>query len=414
MSRDIYVYESFSSNDSKLMGKIMVDVVRGKEVYSFEYDQDWIKINSNYKLDPDLLFYNGRQYPIDKTLFGILADSMPDRWGRTLMRRRENIIAKMENRKPRVLFDSDYLLGVLDETRIGALRFKCSKDGEFQSPSNNMSTPPFTSLRQLQDLAMEIDANENADEKWLELLLKPGSSLGGARPKSNVVDQYGNLWIAKFPTKNDDFNIGAWEKTAIDLAMMCGLNVPESRMENLSKYGSTFLTKRFDRDGDRRIHFASAMTLLGKTDGENGGDGISYLHIASFIKGNGANPKSDLNELWKRIVFNMLISNTDDHLRNHGFILCKNGWTLSPLYDVNPVPYGNNLSLLVDEFSSSISLKLAINSCKYYELDYNEAKSIVINMTNIIKNNWERLATKNGISQEEIKLMKPAFSRCYD
>ena len=243
--------------------------------------------------------------------------------------------------------------------------------------------------------------------------MKPGSSLGGARPKATVEDESGNLWIAKFPSKNDDYNVGAWEKVVHDLAKLCGLNVPESKLEKFSKDGSTFLVKRFDRYGKRRIHFASAMTMLGKSDGASGDDGSSYLDIVEFIKSHGAYPKEDLLELFKRIVFNMAVSNTDDHLRNHGFVLAEKGWKLSPLYDVNPVPYGDTLSLNVDSFDNSISIELAVDSAEYFDIKTGEAEKIAEEILSVVKNNWEQLAAEYGINREQVEEMRPAFDVCY-
>ena len=293
---------------------------------------------------------------------------------------------------------------------MGALRFKEDKSGPFLSDDTGLSVPPWTTLRMLEEASRNFEMEETTlDEKWLSLLIKPGSSLGGARPKATVIDPEGNMWIAKFPSHNDTHNVGAWEMVAHELAKLCGLNVPEARLQSFSKYGSTFMVKRFDRDGTKRIHFASAMTLLGKTDGASSGDGSSYLDMVSFIKSNGANPEADILELWKRIVFNMSITNTDDHLRNHGFILTRNGWRLSPLYDVNPVPYGNELSLNVDNDSNEISFDLAISVAKYFGIDKTSAEKTAQNIIAIVQNNWEVLAGKCGIDRNGINLMRPAF-----
>ena len=328
----IYVYESFKFTTPNFLGTLFVENVRGRESYSFEYDADWLKSSANYMyLDPDLQLYAGRQYPTGaKNVFGLFADSSPDRWGRLLMTRRERILAEQEGRKPRKLLDSDFLMGVYDETRMGAIRFKLDKDGPFLSDDSETPTPPWTSLRTLEEASRQFENDESGlEQKWINQLIKPGSSLGGARPKATVLDTKGNLWIAKFPSKHDDINVGAWEKVTHDLARLCGLDVPESMLIDFSKYGSTFLVRRFDRNGAARIHFASAMTMLGKTDGASAADGSSYLELVSFIKANGAAPKRDLTELWKRIVFNMAVSNTDDHMRNHGF----NGAILAEHYD---------------------------------------------------------------------------------
>lgn len=319
-ARIIYVYKDWDDVSPEKIGTIYVEGSKGKEVISFEYDNAWLEnVDTSLIFDPDLMLYKGRQYaPLDKSMFGIFADSCPDRWGRLLMKRREAIIAKKEERKPKRLTDVDFLLGVYDKTRMGGLRFSTTEGGPFLSDDKELATPPWTTLRKLESASLAFEKNEDGmEEKWLKQLLAPGSSLGGARPKASVSAPDGSLWIAKFPSKHDDINVGAWEMVVHDLAVMCGLDVPEAKLEHFSKNGSTFLVKRFDRQGKRRIHFASTLTLLGKNDGASAADGSSYLDIVSLIRKYGATPKRDLLELWKRIVFNMAVSNTDDHLRNH-------------------------------------------------------------------------------------------------
>lgn len=411
----IYVYESFYSDEPNLMGRLYVGEGRGFDKFSFEFNADWLlNDNRNHIIDPELLLYQGRQYPVNKNIFGIFADSSPDRWGRILMQRRERIYANKEGRKPRKLTDADYLLGVYDETRMGAIRLKEDENGPFLSDDKENAAPPWATLRTLEEASRNFESDENLlNEKWLNQLLKPGSSLGGARPKATIQNTNGDLWIAKFPSKNDEFNTGAWEKVAHDLARLCALNVPESKLETFSKLGSTFIVKRFDRDGDKRIHFASAMTMLGKTDGASASDGSSYLDIAGFIKANSASPKKDLKELWMRIVFSMAISNTDDHLRNHGFILTKQGWELSPLYDVNPTPYGDELALNVTTEDNSISIELAIESAHYFGLSEDDAAELANNITTTVRDNWEKLAARYGLSRGAIEYMRPAFNACY-
>lgn len=410
--KTIFVYDSFSFEEPVLLGRLFVNVIKGEETYSFEYENDWLKNNKlSVNLDPELLLYGGRQFPSGKKIFGMFADSSPDRWGRILMNKRERIKADLEQRKPSKLYDSDYLLGVFDDTRMGGIRFKTDKNGPFLSDDKETSAPPWTSLRSLEEASRNIeDEKSGYAVKWLNQLLKPGSSLGGARPKATVIDVHGNLWIAKFPSINDEYDAGAWEKVAQDLAQMCGLNVIESKLEKYSKQGSTFLIKRFDREKERRIHFASAMTLLAKTDGASASDGVSYLDIAAFIKSHGASPKDDLKELWMRIVFNMAISNVDDHLRNHAFILKKNGWSLSPLYDVNPVYYGEELSLLVDENDNRISVDLAVKAAPKYGIDEASAKKISEMILKTVGDNWERIAKQCGLSRAQIEHMRPAFN----
>lgn len=415
MERKIFVYENFSSSEPKTLGVLYVDTLRGTEHYSFEYDEYWLKNTKfSYNLDPDISMFSGRQYTT-KNIFGMFADASPDRWGRVLMKRREAIKARNENRKPSKLYDSDFLLGVYDQTRVGALRFKEDEYGAFMSDDKETAAPPWATLRSLEEASRQFEKDENIlNDKWLKQLLNPGSSLGGARPKATVEDEHGNLWIAKFPSKNDEYNVGAWEKVVHDLAKLCGLNVPKSKIEKFSKDGSTFLVKRFDRDGKRRIHFASAMTMLGKSDEASYDDGSSYIDIVDFIKAYGACPKNDLTELFKRIIFNMAVSNTDDHLRNHGFILTEKGWKLSPLYDVNPVPYGDTLSLNVDNYDNSISIDLAVSAADFYDINPEDTQNYAEEIMSIVRTNWESLAQKHGITREEIEEMRPAFSICYD
>ncbi len=413
--KKIYVYENWSAVRPNKIGTLYVDVSKGKETFSFEYDSEWLKNRSfAFVLDPDLAMYNGRQFaPLDKAMFGIFSDSCPDRWGRVLMKRREAAVAKREERKPRELRESDFLLGVYDESRMGALRFSLDENGPFLSDDKDMATPPWANLRTLEEASRAFEQDENAlDEKWLRQLIGPGSSLGGARPKATVEDVDGSLWIAKFPSKHDEVDSGAWEMVAHDLAELCSLNVSPAKLEKFSKLGSTFLVKRFDRDNGKRIHFASAMTMLGKEDGASAADGTSYLDIVSFIKSNGGAPEKDLKEMWRRIVFNMAVSNTDDHLRNHGFILTPRGWCLSPLYDVNPVPYGDELSLNVSEEDPSISVELAVETSEYYGFSKNEAEKEAQNILAVVKDNWEKLAVKYGISRSNMEYMRPAFGVC--
>ena len=413
--KTIFVYDDFSMQNPTLMGILYVNSLKGGESYSFEYDREWLKKTSlKITLDPELMPYSGRQYPFGKAIFGLFSDSSPDRWGRVLMNKRERILAEKEGRKPAKLYDSDYLLGVYDEMRLGGIRFKTETNGAFLSDDKETAAPPWTSLRTLEEASRNFENDDTAlSEKWLNQLIRPGSSLGGARPKATVIDPKEQLWIAKFPSKNDENDSGAWEMITHDLAEICGLHVPEAKLEKFSNLGSTYLVKRFDRILNKRVHFASAMTLLGKTDGTSAADGTSYLDIAAFIKSYGAQPKRDLIELWKRIVFNMAVSNTDDHLRNHAFIFTENGWELSPLYDVNPIPYGDELSLNVDEEDNSINIDLAIEASVRFGISETDATTYAKDILTIVKENWEKRATALGLSRRLIEEMRPAFSACY-
>ena len=408
--KEIFVYADFEQFDNELVGKINVSNVRGREFYSFEYSEEWLK-HQNFVIDPDLQLYKGRQYiNDDKKIFGAFADSCPDRWGRKLMDRREELRARENDERPRKLLESDYLLGVYDESRMGGLRFKTNEDGPFLSDDVEFSIPPWTSLRELEQASIAFENEDNGlDDKWLKQLLAPGSSLGGARPKASVKAPDETLWIAKFPSKHDDIDSGAWEMVVHDLAIMCGLNVPEAKAEKFSKLGTTFLVKRFDRDGEKRIHFSSAMTMLGKSDGANAADGSSYLEIVSFLKANGAHPKDDIKELWKRIVFSIAVSNTDDHFRNHGFILENDGWSLSPMYDVNPDLYGRYLSLSINDTESMLDFDVAIDAAPYYGIEKKDAEKMVDEIKDIVTNNWKNIASKYGVGRGEIERMKVAF-----
>lgn len=414
--KTIFVYDDFTTDQPVLMGSLYVNVIKGGESYSFEYDKGWLKKTSlTLTLDPELMPYSGRQYPTGKNIFGLFADASPDCWGRVLMNKRERILAEKEGRKPSKLYDSDYLLGVYDETRMGGIRFKVNPEGPFLSDDKETAAPPWATLRTLEEASRNFENDETGlTEKWLNQLIKPGSSLGGARPKATVVDTKDQLWIAKFPSKNDENDTGAWEIVAHDLAALCGLNVPEAKLEKFSPLGSTFLIKRFDRLGSKRVHFASAMTLLGKKDGASAADGSSYLDIAAFIKSYGAQPKKDLIELWKRIVFNMAVTNNDDHLRNHAFILTDKGWILSPLYDVNPVPYGDELSLNVDEDDNSISIDLAVQTAVKFGISKSDAEAVAEDILQIVRDNWERTAAGYALTRRQIEEMRPAFNACYE
>ncbi len=371
-------------------------------------------MHSNYiQLDPDLHFFSGRQYLNDeKVNFGLFMDSSPDRWGRLLMRRREAMMARLEQRKENFLFETDYLLGVYDEHRMGALRFKTEEDGNFLNDNKQMAAPPFTSLRELEQASLRLEQENSIEDpeyiKWLNMLMAPGSSLGGARPKASVLDINQNLWIAKFPSSFDDKNIGAWEMVVHDLAKEAGLNVAEAFIEKFASQHHTFITKRFDRIKEKRIHFASAMTLLGQTDGADYQNGISYLQLAEFIRRDGSDVENDLRELWQRIVFNICVSNTDDHLRNHGFILTSKGWRLSPAYDINPNENGMGLKLNISENDNSLNTDLALEVAPYFRVKHESAKELIV-MTKKIIANWRTIAKKYKIGNNEQDLMNRAF-----
>ncbi|MBQ0128314.1 MAG: HipA domain-containing protein [bacterium] len=411
-SKDILVYIDLQSVPI-LIGVLHCEVVRGKEVFSFELDSDWLKSRNFRQLDPDLGRFAGFQYlKEEKSNFGVFLDSSPDRWGRMLIKRRETLSARAENRSVRTLFESDFLLGVYDENRMGALRFKTDLNGSFLDDSKTLAAPPWTSIRDLEYASLQLE-NENITEtdarKWLNMLLAPGSSLGGARPKANVKDDNGNLWIAKFPSKNDEKDMGAWELLANRLAKQCNIQVPECQSKSFSSQRHTFLSKRFDRgQNGQRIHFASAMTMLGLQDGDDFSTGASYLMLAEFLLSNGANVDADLRELWRRIVFNIAISNCDDHLRNHGFLLTPKGWVLSPAFDLNPDEYGNGLKLNISENDNSLDFDLALEIASYFRISNNDAKSVLEMMKGKVSR-WRNLASMIGISKYEQEMCSAAF-----
>ena len=411
--RHIYVYAHWTPlKQPTLMGHLYATRLRGKEIFSFEYEREWLK-TLTFLLDPDLHLFVGRQYLNDtKPNFGLFTDSSPDRWGRLLMRRREVAIARKAERKPFPLYETDYLLGVYDEHRMGALRFKTTPEEPFLHSDRAMAAPPFTSLRELELASLRLEAEDSPDApdylKWLSMLMALGSSLGGARPKASILDPQQHLWIAKFPSIHDDRDMGAWEMVVHRLAQKAGIEMANAFVERYHSRHCTFITKRFDRIGAQRVHFASAMTLLGYTDGADYQEGASYLELAEFISRNGVNVEANLVALWRRIVFNIAISNTDDHLRNHGFLLTPYGWTLSPAYDLNPNENGTGLKLNINETENTLDVGLALEVAPVFRLSPREARQIISEVGQAIKA-WNKEATSLGISRNEQERLSGAF-----
>ncbi len=412
--KSIQVYADWQSlNGTQLMGILNVSFSRGKEIFSFEYDKVWLKTNT-YELDPDLVLYSGPQYAREEhPNFGIFLDSSPDRWGRILLQRREAQYARLEKRPVLNLLESDFLLAVFDAYRLGALRYKLFDKEPFLDNNMDMASPPWAQLRDLEFASNQLE-KEGAEMKkdymkWLRMLIAPGGSLGGARPKASVVDPAGNLWIAKFPSEMDEVNSGAWEFVLHELAIESGINMSKAKIQKFSGRYHTFLTKRFDRtQNGARLHFASAMTQIGKKDGDDYLSGAGYLDIVNFIIQKGANTNNDLEQLWRRIVFNICVSNVDDHLRNHGFILQHDGWILSPAFDMNPSPTGNGLTLNISEVDNSQSLDLAMEVAAEFRIKKMRAKEIIFEVKNSVKL-WRKIAKKTGIQNIEIELMQNAF-----
>lgn len=408
---NIFVYAHWAGMPlPELIGKLCVQQGKGKSVFSFEYEAGWLKQTNRFLLDPDIVLFPGPQYPYEKSNFGIFTDSMPDSWGRSLMKRGESQLAKSEGRPAVNLHDSDFLLGVADTTRMGGLRFKLDPGGPFRDDDHLQPVPPLTSIGELQRIASLVESERESKElnKWLKILLAPGSSLGGARPKANLIDHKGDLWISKFPSKNDTVDKARWEYLAYRLAKQSGISMSLSRIEKVAGPYHTFLTNRFDRVNGERIHFASAMTMTGNTEETLRDKRASYLELAEFIQSHGGSISEDLAELWRRMVFNMAISNTDDHLRNHGFIIEQGQWRLSPAFDLNPSTDKEELALNIDEHSGILDFSLAIQVAGYFRLTTNEAQTILDKVLTAVSH-WEKMARQTGISRSEIELMRGAF-----
>ncbi len=400
------------------LGRLYTHRNGSREAFDFECDDKALGRSdlTSLELDPRLGWFEGRQYPPQgQDTFGAFADASPDRWGRLLMRRRLERAQRTGTADAKArLFESDYLLGVHDSYRVGALRFRRNDDGPFLDDQHDATTPPFVQLRALEaaSLALEQDEDNTSVEAdaWLRMLIAPGGSLGGDRPKASVVDPQGHLWIAKFPSVRDEHNVGAWEMVVHTLAKACGLRVPEALVRRFNSPHHTFLIKRFDRTQQgRRLHFASAMNLTGHRDGEDASTGASYLEIAQVLMAEGAQTDVDLHELWARVVFNLLVSNTDDHLRNHGFLL-EHGtaWALSPAFDMNPVPHAHGLKINISEADNAMDLELARSVAPYFRVSVAQAEDI-ISIQGQVVSQWRTIASSLAIPAREQLQMEAAF-----
>lgn len=390
------------------MGVLSVTSTRGHDVLSFTYDDAWLASDQARILDPALRLHAGPQYPGQaQPSFGMFLDSSPDRWGRTLLDRREALRARVEGRPPKPLRELDYLLGVHDGHRLGALRFR--RDGGPFLDDDTALASPWTTLRELAAASLALEEAGAEDDpaygQWLALLIAPGRSLGGARPKASVVDTDGQLWIAKFPSAADTHDAGAWEGVVHTLASRAGITVPAARCQRFGSRHHTYLSRRFDRTtAMRRLHFASAMTLLQHRDG----DPASYLELADVIVTQGASAAADLEQLWRRIVFNMCVSNVDDHLRNHGFLLAARGWSLAPAFDLNPVPGGSGLTLNVSETDNAQDLQLAHDVARYFRVTPKRARALEHEVVAAVRT-WSDVASAASLSRTSQAAMAPAF-----
>lgn len=395
------------------LGSLRRQSARSGEIFSFEYERSWLERDEVFTFDPDLALVAGAQYPApERTTFGIFLDSSPDRWGRVLMQRRENSRARREGRKPRALTEWDFLLGVHDETRLGALRFRPAPGQPFIDSDEILAAPPIASLRELQAASLwfeqHLDEENHPDyERWLSQLFAPGTSLGGARPKASLRDEEGDLCMAKFPSRKDTRDVGAWELLAHHLATRAGIVVPAARPLRIadSPY-TTFLVKRFDRTPrGGRLAFVSAMTLTQRIDGEAG---ASYLELVDLLQSRGSSTQADCEQLFRRVVFSILIHNTDDHLRNHGFFLGPQGIRLSPAYDINPSIERRDLSLAINEVETACDVSIAMEACQEYGMTRDEAESVLKQVRSAV-GEWRRQADSLGIPRGEQELMAPAF-----
>lgn len=408
---DIWVYAHWKGMIMpKCIGILSAQQAKGRKAFSFSYNSDWINSEQQLLIDPDIAWYTGQQFPNVKENFGVFLDSMPDTWGRTLMKRRAALSANEQGLPAPKLYDIDFLLGVHDFSRMGALRFKKDPGGDFLDNDPVSPVPPWASIRELQYGAQLIESNVDTAEvrKWLAMLMAPGSSLGGARPKANILDEDGQPWIAKFPSKHDTVNKGAWEYLAYRLAVDAGIDMAESRLEHITGSYHTFFTKRFDRQKQDRIHFASAMTMTGKNEELIRDETPSYLDIVEFIQFSGAHVTEDLHQLWKRLIFNILISNTDDHLRNHGFILTPEGWRLSPAFDINPSIDKEGLALNIDMDKNSLDIDLAKSVGAYFRMEEIEMDRVIDQVRSVVSG-WQKLAVEIGIPRGEQMVMTAAF-----
>ncbi len=407
--KKLYVYADFDwFKEAELIGELGYESLRGSDSYCFAFSDEWLKRHGDLFLGDDLNNYPGQQYTQpDKDIFSCFSDALPDRWGRTLLLRREQITALEEKRPVRRLSSFDYLVGIDDFSRMGAFRFKESKDGEYINVRKPLEIPPLTDIGELIAACEEVEKGEEKnvlpDKKWVAQLVQPGSSLGGARPKASVLDADKTLCVAKFPSRKDDCDAGLWEHFSHLLAAKAGINAARTSVLATGGKYHTLLSRRFDRTQEgKRVHFASAMALLGLNDGDNAATGNGYLDIVNFIIQNCTNVYDNLRELYRRVAFNICIGNSDDHFRNHGFLLTAKGWTLSPAYDMNPT-LNEYQSLLISSTSNKADLNILLDACEDYMISRDTAEKVVSEVIDAVRN-WRELAVRLGVSKREMEL----------
>lgn len=411
----LYVYADFDwLEQPELIGTLSYDAVRGGATYGFSFSHKWLAGHGNVFLGEDLRHFPGQQFTQPgNEIFGCFSDALPDRWGRTLLNRREQIAAVDEKRPTRRLSSFDYLTGIDDHSRMGGFRFAEGESGPFINSSPDFRIPPLTNIRELMHAAEEVEKSESRHElpekKWLLQLLRPGTSLGGARPKASVMDETGRLAMAKFPSRKDDYDVGAWEHFCHVMARKAGIDAADARLVEGGNF-HILLSRRFDRTPDgHRIHFASALTLLGLTDGDNASTDHGYPDIVDFIISHGADVERNLEELYRRVAFNIIVGNSDDHFRNHGFLLRKDGWVLSPAYDMNPT-LSEQQSLLINGYTSDSDLLALLDSSEEYFISKERASQIVTEVRNSMKD-WKAIALRSGLSQRDINTFEPRINR---
>jgi serine/threonine-protein kinase HipA len=377
----------------------------------FRYDRGWLADARAFALDPDLSLDEAPFFPRPEVgSFGVFLDSSPDRWGQTLMKRREALQARDEGRAPRTLYAWDYLLGVQDVTRQGALRFRRAGTDEFLG-NDARAAPPVTTLRELENVAYQLSSRRIDDldalRRWLAVLVAPGASLGGARPKANFTEADGSLWIGKFPARDDDRDVGSWEHVVHALARRAGIDVPDARVSRLNSPFQTFCVRRFDRHNGKRRFYASAMTVLRKSHSE----GTSYLELAQFLRtqGDPAHVASDLEQLYRRVAFNVAVGNRDDHLRNHGFILGTMGWRLAPAFDLNANLDKAEHVLNIDDADNQPSLKTVLSTCSFYGLSAERGIQVIAEVVAAV-DAWRDVARAAGLAGADIEVTAAAFS----
>lgn len=414
--KKLYVYADFDwLSVPQLVGVLSYESLRGNDSYGFKFDNDWLRRYASFSLSEDLNNYPGQQYTKpERDIFGCFADALPDRWGRTLLNRREQILATEENRPVRRLSSFDYLCGIDDFSRMGGFRFKEDPECDYICTENNLSIPPLTSIHELIIACQEIEKSELSHElpekKWIQQLVHPGTSLGGARPKAGVIDENQVLYVAKFPSRKDDYDVALWEHLSHQLAKEAGIKAAETKTIGVGEKYHTLLSRRFDRTTDgRRIHFASAMALLGLMDGCNADSCHGYLDIVDFILQSCCDVDANLHELYSRVAFNICIGNSDDHFRNHGFLLTPRGWTLSPAYDMNPT-LNEYQTLLINKSSNKADLELLLQASEDYMITQSDARQIIDQVKDAVRN-WRSVATRLGISQREMEYFSARLDR---